>query len=86
MKTRFMCTHKAWRYCSTEEERIIVEDTDLYTGNRSQNENLPAVNLQLMVSWLRKEILGTPLKGHLKMVLVMFLSTNVEKLVKQPGK
>lgn len=27
---------------------------DLYTGNRSQNENLPAVNLQLMVSWFEE--------------------------------
>lgn len=27
---------------------------DLYTGNRSQNENPPAVNLQLLVSWFEE--------------------------------
>lgn len=38
MKTRFMCTHKAWRYCSAEEERIIVEDTDGFVHWQQKSE------------------------------------------------
>lgn len=32
----------------------LKSQMDFYNGNRSQNENLPAVNLQLMVSWFEE--------------------------------
>lgn len=61
----------------------------LQTGARSQTGNPAAINLQLMISWFEEADPGDILEESAEDGFgdeTLFLSTNMEKLMQQPGK
>lgn len=73
---------------SAEEEQIIKEESDGFV-DWSQNQNLTAINLQLSTSLCKeavpRNILEEPSEDAFG-VGTTFLSTNMGKLMQQPGK